>query len=103
MRVTRLVLSLLLVLSSSPHLNSQQRVATPQRDPQAVAVLTQMLGATGWVSLPSDAVASGTVTRFHGDTQDVVNLTLKVRNGGQVRFEVQDPASPSTTVVNVGQ
>ena len=103
MRLARLVLSFVLILSSSSRLNSQQSVATPQRDPQAVAVLTQMLGATGWGRLPSDGVASGIVTRFRADSQDAVTLTVKVRNGGQIRFELEDPASPSTTVVNSGQ
>jgi len=43
MRVAQVVVSTLLILSSSLHLNSQQPVATPQRDSQALAVLAQAL------------------------------------------------------------
>jgi outer membrane lipoprotein-sorting protein len=102
MRVARVVLSFLLILSSSLLLNSQQSVATPQRDPQAVAVLTQMLTASGWgkASLPTDGIASGTVTRVSGDTQQSVAVTMKIRGPRIYRVEVRDPSGPITTIIN---
>jgi len=102
MRVTRLVFSLLLVLSSSPRLNSQQPVATPQRDPQAVAVLTQMLTATGWgtSSHPTDATAIGTVTRATGDTPQSSAVTMKIKGARIYRIDVQDSSGPITTIIN---
>jgi hypothetical protein len=58
-----------------------------------------MLSATGW-SAPTDAVASGTFTRYRGETQDVVNVTLKFKGRSEARVDVADPASPTSTVVN---
>jgi hypothetical protein len=102
MRVARLVLSFLLILASSPRLGSQQLVATPQRDPQAMSVLTQMLTASGWVtaSLPTDATASGTVTRASGTTSQSAAVTMKIKGPRIFRVDVQDATGPITTIIN---
>jgi len=47
MRVARLILSFVLMLTSSRRLNSQQSTSSPQRDPQALAVLQQAVAAMG--------------------------------------------------------
>lgn len=53
MRVSRVVLSLLLILSSSPHLSSRQSVTAPQGDPQALAILQQSFIAMGGQNIAS--------------------------------------------------
>lgn len=100
MRVARFILSLVLIFASSSRLNSQQSTAAPQRDPQALAVLSKMFIVSGWSStnLPANAVASGTATRYHGDTQDAVGITLKFRGYSEARMEVADPVSPTISV-----
>jgi len=102
MRLARLTLSFVLILSSSPQLSSQQSSASPTRDPLAVAVLTQMITATGWgtATLPADATASGTVTRATGDTPQSSAVTMKIRAARIYRVDVQDPSGPITTIIN---
>ncbi len=55
MRVARLVLSFLLIIASSPRVNSQQSVVTPQRDPQAVAAIQNALAAMGGAAAGSQS------------------------------------------------
>lgn len=103
MRAGRLFL-FVLILSFFPFPNVAQQPApsaTPslERNPQALAVLSKMLSVTGW-SAPADAVATGTVTRYRGDIQDVVNVTLKFKGHSEARVDVADPTSPTSTVIN---
>ncbi|PYU20279.1 MAG: hypothetical protein DMG32_22720 [Acidobacteria bacterium] len=81
-----------------------QQATTPagQRDPQALAVLSQMAAATGWSAgnLPSDAVATGRITRYRGDTQETLPFTLKAKGCREFRVDVQETTGPRSTVVN---
>jgi hypothetical protein len=63
MRVARLVLSFLLVLSSSSHLNSQQMATTPPRDPQALTAVQKAVAALGGTTLSQihDASVQGAI------------------------------------------
>jgi hypothetical protein len=81
---------------------SPQTAPSTLPDPQALAAFAKMQAASGWSTsnAPADAVASGMVTRYRGDTQDTVGITLKFRGYSQARFDVGDPASPSTTIIN---
>jgi hypothetical protein len=91
------------VIFTFPNLQaSPQSAQAAQRDPQALAVLSKMLSVSGWSvsNLPKDAVASGTVTRYHGDTQDAVGVTLKFKGPSEARVEVMDAAFPITTIIN---
>jgi hypothetical protein len=60
-----------------------------------------MFVAAGWnpLNLPSAAIATGTITWYHGDTQDTVTYTLKVKGFDEVRVELQG-ATSTTTIVN---
>ncbi|MGB4783473.1 MAG: hypothetical protein WAQ77_02065 [Candidatus Acidiferrum sp.] len=66
----RFVLSFLLILASSPRLNSQQATSTqPQRDPQALAVLQQaitVMGGPAAVAQIQSVVAQGSVVAAPG-------------------------------------
>ena len=72
------------------------------KDPQALAVLTQMAAATGWNpgSIPRDAVATGTVTRYRGDVQEALSVTVKARGARQHRTDLQAPVGQTSTIVN---
>ena len=90
MRVLRFVLSFVLILTSSPHLNSQQSVATSQRDTQALALLQQCLtagGGTQAFGTIQDFLASGTIT-YHWAGQDVVgSVTVKGKGLAEFRLD----------------
>jgi hypothetical protein len=83
---------------------SAQIQSTPAQSNSALAAFAQMLAATGWnpQRLPSDAVATGTITRYRGDTQDTIAYTLKVKGFDEMRVELQGAVS-ATTIVNGGQ
>ncbi len=74
---------------------------SPTKDTTALAVLTQMAAATGWsqLTLPVDAVAAGTVTRFRGNTSETLSVRLKARGFRQYRAEVGG-FSGTTTIRN---
>lgn len=99
MRVTRPALLLVSIFSVSIQAAAQQ---PPQRDPQAMAVLAQMVAATGWRtgSVPVDVVATGTVTRFHEEAEQTVPITVKQRGANQQRLQLQEPDGLVTTVIN---
>lgn len=94
MRVARLVFSFLLILSSSPRLNSQQSTTTPQRDARAVDILKQCLNLAGGVSTigaVADYTASGAIT-YHWAGKDVDgNVTLRGRGLDQFRMDASLP------------
>jgi hypothetical protein len=84
-----------------PNLAAQQVAAPTPRDPQALAVLSQMLSVTGWGSVqPQDVVATGIVTRFHGDSQDAVAIKLESLGPRMYRSDVQDQTGTITTTLN---
>jgi outer membrane lipoprotein-sorting protein len=71
------------------------------RDPQALVSLTQMISATGWgIVQPQDVVATGMVTRDHGDYQDTVGIRLESSGPRLYRSDVQDPSGTITTILN---
>ncbi len=107
MRILSLFTALIL---SFPNVATSQQAShptaqAPQRDPQALAILYKMLSVSGWsaTNIPADAVASGIVTRYHGDPQDAVRVTLKFKGHSKARIEVADAASPTTTIINGDQ
>jgi hypothetical protein len=92
-----ITLCALWVLPQTP--SSSQTVTV--RDPQALASLTQMLSATGWGTVqPQDVVATGMVTRDHGDYQDTVGISLESSGPRLYRSDVQDPTGTITTILN---
>ena len=99
MRRFRPALLLLTVLWLSASVASH---AQALKDSMAVTVLTQMYAATGWnpASVPRDAVATGSVTRFRGQAVDTVSVTWKARGPRQHRADVQATAGATSTIVN---
>lgn len=97
MRLARFVLSFVLILAilgSSPRINSQQSVETPQRDPYAIQVLNQCLVAAGGMQALSgiqDYTATGTVTYFWAGGPDQGSATVRGRGTGQFRFDASLP------------
>jgi hypothetical protein len=63
MRAVRIILSILLALSSSARLNSQQTATSPTRDPQALAAVQKAVAALGGGALSQihDASVQGTI------------------------------------------
>jgi hypothetical protein len=63
MRVSRITLSVLFILSSSPRINSQQAATSPPRDPQALAAVQKAVAALGGTALTQiqDAAVQGTI------------------------------------------
>src|SRR6266404_4133071 len=91
MRVARLLLTLIIVFSSSPRVNSQQSLTVPVRDAQAVAILQSALASLGGTAqtAPASIVASGTYTRFLADSTTVsLPLRAEVLGYDKFRWEV---------------
>ena len=99
MRITRRSYSLIALVVAAVLVADAQSPAT--KDTTALAVLTQMAAATGWsqFTLPADAVATGTVTRYQGDASDSVTVRLKARGLRQYCAEVGG-FSGTTTIRN---
>ncbi len=99
MHSARVALPLLatVLLGASPA-QTQQPV---EKDGTAMAVLAQAAAATGWnrLSAPTDVLATGTVTRFRGETQETVAVTIKAKGFDKSRTELQ---GGTTTIVNAG-
>jgi hypothetical protein len=97
MRVTRFLLSLFFVCSTSPRLNSQQSVVAVQRDLQALSVLQRCLSAGGGAQAfgtIQDFLASGTIT-YHWAGQDVVG-SVTAQGKGLTEFRL-DSVLPQGT------
>src|SRR5436853_4682921 len=100
-------LSLLFSICDLPT-SAQSQQASPsaskssQREPQAMAALARMVGATGWARQAGikDAVLSGTLTRHFPDGDQTASFTIKVRGNDQydysedgiIRFLTNGPA-----------
>ncbi len=100
MRYTRLTVQLLIsVLLTIAIAGGQETAAT--KDANAVLILSQAAAATGWskLTVPTAITATGTVTRYRGDTKDTVGVTLKAKGFDKSRTELQGGA---TTIVNAG-
>ena len=101
MRVARFVLSFLLLLSSSPCLNSQQSVATPERDPQAAAILQQSIVAFAKTS-PTDSSANGTVTIVEGSTTQSGSIQILTRGAAQTMETLNLPGGQRSVTYSNG-
>src|SRR5437660_7948477 len=100
MRLVRIALVILFVLTSSLNLNSQQAIS-PLRDPQALTTLGQMAKSAGWLpaSLPIAITSSGALTHFDGQQQSE-SLILKQRGPSQRRVDIAGSGGTTSTVVN---
>jgi hypothetical protein len=86
MRVARLVLSFVLILGSSPRLNSQQFATAVQRDPQSVAAIQNAIVAMGGASAIAqvqNTIAQGSVLPAQGSTTPIGSFTMKDHFGAQ--------------------
>ncbi|PYU46190.1 MAG: hypothetical protein DMG54_04045 [Acidobacteria bacterium] len=101
MRVARLVLSSVLILASSSRLISQQSTATPQRDPQALAVLKQTVTAMG-SSVPGDSTATGTVTITAGSDTEVGTIKILTRGSRQTLEQIATASGTTQAVYSNG-
>ena len=105
MRVARLLLTLIIVFSSSPRVNSQQSLTVPVRDAQAVAILQSALASLGGTAqtAPASIVASGTYTRFLADSTTVsLPLRAEVLGYDKFRWEVDTPDQGTVVTVVFG-
>jgi hypothetical protein len=105
MRVARFVLGFLLVFISAPRLNSQQTSSSPQRDPQAIALAQQSLGAMGGSQALSlgDSLATGQVQSFRPDgTSATFPIVEKSLGTTMIRTEFQRPEGTRIRIVNGG-
>src|SRR5712691_4323384 len=102
MRVTSFSLSLVLILVSPPHLSSQQSTATPQRDAQALSILTQCSSAMGASSTIPDIYAEGTIIPTNPNNPSAT-IVLKSRGTDRVRSELNYPSGQQVYVLNNGR
>jgi hypothetical protein len=106
MRVRWLVLSFLLILSSSSHLDSQQTATTAPRDPQAVDILKQCLNLAGGVSTidaVADYTASGAITYQLAGKNVAGNVTLHGRGFDQFRMDTSLSTGARSWLANHGK
>jgi hypothetical protein len=91
---------LLELLLAWPQIVFGQSPPPVSKDPTAVAVLINMVGATGWNStnLPTDAEANGSMTVVKPTGQEVDSAVFKARPGIQMRIENQSRSD--TLIVN---
>ena len=90
------------ILLFSPTLAAQQ---PPQRDPQAVAILTQCLNAAGGaqtIAAIQDFTASGTITYFWAGEQIQGSATVRGRGVGQFRLDANLPNGVRSWVASNG-
>jgi hypothetical protein len=103
MRVARFWL-LFFPLLFSCSVGAQQPTASQpiQKDAAALAILDQMVKATGWnpTSLPLDLVATGTMTIYIGTDSNSYPVTYKLKGGSQISTELAEDAGTSRTVSN---
>jgi len=86
MRVARLFLAFVLILVSSPRLNSQQSAPAAQRDQQAIALLQSSVRAMGG-TVPSDSVASGNVVIVEGSLTTSGTVRILTRGTDQTSIQ----------------
>jgi hypothetical protein len=100
--VARLALSLVIVFSSSPRLNSQQSVAAVQRDSQALSLLAQCSRAMGASSAAPDIYADGTITPSNPRNPSA-KVVLKSLGTDRVRSEISLPGGQQVYVLDHGR
>lgn len=104
-RIALLFVFLLAVVSATARQLSAPTTQAPQRDPQAVAVLTQALNAEGGSQMLSsirDFTATGTVTHFWAGQEVKGTATLRGRGMEQIRLDSNLPTGPRTWTINHG-
>ena len=87
-----------LLLSSWQVFAGTQTAVT--KDATALSALTQMAIATGWSIIPTDAVATGSVTVLKGKNQGTMSFTLKMKGLTENKTELQGADGVTATVVN---
>lgn len=104
MRVVRLVLSFVLILSSSPQLCSQQTSTSPTRDPQAISIASWSVATMGAPTRVSSGgvVATGTVT-IPGLGSGPLPIILKSMSPRTLRSEIHMPKGLNALIVNDGR
>ncbi len=84
--------------TTSPSTSANQ---SPQRDPQALAILQGAFAAMGG-SVPSDSTANGTVTTVAGSRTETGSVTILTRGTNQACEQIQTPHG-FTLVYSKGQ
>lgn len=90
------MLKLFLALSALLfQLPTPQSPPSSNRDPEGAAILAKMQAVSGWggPNSPQDAVATGIVTRYTGDSQDTVGAAFKFKGYTEARVDVSGPSS----------
>lgn len=98
MPVSRPVLLFVSILVLSRGLAAQQ---TPQRDAQAVAILQQSLVAMGG-TVPTDSVATGTITVVAGSTSETGTIRILSRGVDQSAEQIQTTAGNRAVIYSRG-
>jgi hypothetical protein len=102
-KVLAFAASLFLISNSSVGFPQTPAATTssPQRDPQAVAVLQKSVSVMG--ALPSDSTAIGNVTTVAGSLTQQGTITILTRGSTQTSIQFQMPNNPWTVVFANGQ
>jgi hypothetical protein len=79
-----------------------QPAPQPTRDPQAVATLQQSIAAMG-STVPSDSVATGTVTVVAGSETDQGTIRILTRADNETLEQLQTPLAERSEVFSQGQ
>jgi hypothetical protein len=106
MRVARIVCFGCLVFLAAAQLNSQQMSTGVQRDPKALAILTQVIAASGGsVALSSvqDFTASGSITYYWAGSEVKAPATLRGRGPQECRLDASLPEGTKSWIVSYGQ
>lgn len=103
MRVPALALLIVLV-SASIGIAAQQQAASQapqaaQRDPQAVAVLAQVLKASGGAAI-TDITLTGAAERIAGADDEAGTATLKATAAGDSRLDLSFSSGPESEIRN---
>src|SRR5712692_8702978 len=101
MRVGRLFLSFVLILSSSSQLRPQQSTASPQRDPPAVALLQGSVLVMGG-TVPADSVTTGSITIVAGSETSTGTIRILTRGINQTSEQITLPQSNASVTYSGG-
>jgi hypothetical protein len=102
-RVLAFAASLILISNSSAGIpqNPSPTTASPQRDPQGVALLQKSVSVMGVP--PSDSTATGSVTIVAGSLTQQGTVTILTRGSTETSIQFQMPTNPWTVVFASGQ
>ena len=101
MRVVRLALSLALIFQTSSQLHAQQSAIAVQRDPQAIATLTQTIMAAGGAKVSSiqDFTGTGVITYNWAGEATSGSVRLYGKGPSQFRMDSTVPAGLQSLVI----